>query len=735
MRLCTALSGALLLLLSGGRPSQAQTTPFTLLVTENGISATVPNNSTIPVNSSTGGGVTVTVKATYVGDVPATVAQPPSTLGSTEFSASIPGTLPVVLNQGDVLTMNVVFQPTSSLQATAQVTLLFTYPSTTSGTTTTVQGAIVLGFQGTSPQFTLTYVLQSTNNAVSLPSTGGTLLFPPTAINTTALANLDINNTGSGSGQITAITMPKGPAFKVQGLPPFPVTVGSNQTLPLTVSYTPTAVQTDMDQIQITYQAGNTVTVVLQGSGTSAAFTYSYILNGKSTSVSPNGTIPLPNTNVGDTSNLIVTVLNKGNATGTVNSVSISGPGFQFFGTLPLFPQTLQQGGTFSFSISFTPTTAGTVQGELVIGSDLFNLSGEGLGPTLAFSYISSAGTITLPPATAVVFSPAAVGQSEQLTFVVTNSGTLTAVISNIGISASTSPFGLSGLAPLPLSLAPGQSSKFTLTFTPATTGFSNGTLMLDTTSVALVGSGTAPPPLPSYTIQGPSGNASPLTQAPVSITLSNSYPLDLTGTLTLATSGDFGTDPTVQFDTSGRTVNFTIPANSTEADFANQGSQVLLQTGTVAETVTLTPAFATGAGGVNVTPASPTTLQFTIPSQAPVLLSVQATSQTSNSFILLVTGYATTRSLSGLTVTFTAAAGHSISSAPVPIDVSQAATVWFQSSASQAFGGQFLITIPFTLQGPNPPTGKTLLDSLASVAATVNNTLGTSNSLQTNVQ
>ena len=734
MRLRTALPAALLLLLAAGL-TQAQSIPFTILVTENGVSATVLNDTTISVNSPLGSGVTVDIKATYLGAAQATIAQPPQLIGSTDFKVTMDGTLPLVLNQGDSVTMHVVFQPTSTASAGSQLTLTFTQPSTSAtGGTTIVQGAIVLGFQGTTPQFTLSYVLQSVGNEVAL-APGGTLLFPGTAINTTALATLNVKNTGSGSGQVTAITFPKGPAFKLQGVPLPPVTVPAGQQLPITVLYTPTAVQTDMDQFQITYQSGNTVTVNLQGSGTSAAFTYSYIQGGMSTSVMPTGTIPLPDTNVGDTSSLIISVQNKGNATGTVNSVSISGQGFQFSGTLPVFPQTLKQGDTFTFSITFTPTVAGTAQGELVIGSDVFNLSGKGLGGKLAFSYISSAGTITLPPATAVVFPPIAVAQSEHVTFVVTNSGTQTATVSNIGIGESKSPFSVSGLAPLPLSLAPGQSSQFTVAFAPVTTGFSNGTLVLDTTNVSLIGSGTTPPPLPSYTIQGPSGNAAPLTQAPVTITLSSSYPLDLTGTLTLTTSGDFGTDSTVQFATGGRTVNFTIPANTTSADFASQGSQVLLQTGTVAETVTLTPAFATAAGSVDVTPSSPATLQFTIPSQAPVLLTLQTTGQTANSFTLVVTGYATTRALTSLNVTFTAAAGYNLSSAPVTVDLTQVAAAWFASSTSLTFGGQFQITIPFTLQGPNPPSGKTLLDSLASVSATVANGVGTSNSLQTPVR
>jgi hypothetical protein len=208
---------------------------------------------------------------------------------------------------------------------------------------------------------------------------------------------------------------------------------------------------------------------------------------------------------------------------------------------------------------------------------------------------------------------------------------------------------------------------------------------------------------------------------------------VDLNGTLTLTTSGNFGTDASVQFSTGGRTVNFVIPANTTSAHFAGQGSQIQLQTGTVAETVTLTPSFAT-TGGVNVTPSSPTTLQFTVASAVPAVLSLNISNQAASSFTLLVIGYSTTRSLTSVNVTFNPAPGYNLGTSQATIDVSQVASLWFQSTSSQSFGGQFQISIPFVLTGPTPAAGKTLLQAIASVSATVSNSVGSSNSLQVNV-
>jgi hypothetical protein len=280
--------------------------------------------------------------------------------------------------------------------------------------------------------------------------------------------------------------------------------------------------------------------------------------------------------------------------------------------------------------------------------------------------------------------------------------------------------------------LAAGQSTTIPITFKPAVVGPVTGTLLVNSSSVVLVGAGSAPPALPSYTLSGPSGDVAPATQAAISLNMSKSYPVDLTGVLTITTSGTFGTDPNVQFSSGGRTVDFTIPANSTSVDFAGQGSQILLQTGTVAETITLTPSFKT-TGGVDVTPAPPTTLQFTVPSSAPVITSIQPSGETASSFILQIVGYSTTRSLSSVSVTFNPAVGFSLGTSTYTADISQVSTLWFSGDTSQAFGGLFEISIPFNLTG-SVSTGRTLLQSIASVSATVTNSTGTSNSLQANL-
>ena len=711
----------------------AQQFPFQLLVTQGSTTIIVANGSSLSLNVPVGEILRLDVRATYTGSGKVTIAQSPQIFGFTAFTATLDGTVPLTLNQGEAVTFHIVYKPTSSAASTALFTLPFTetIPPVTGNTPTVIQNAISLGLTGTAPAFTLSYVLSTELNVIPI-APGGTLLFSPTLVNTTTRAQLNITNSGSGSGQITGLTL-TGAAYKLVGLPFLPNTLNAGTNLAIFVDYKPTAVGIDTGQIRVSFDSGSPITINLQGTGTASAFTYTLISGDAPTPLVPPGPLTLPDTKIGETSSVVVRVQNTGTANGTLNAPAIAGQGYSL-SDLPLFPQVLKPNDSFTFSVNFTPLQPGTQKGNLVIGSDLISLVAQGLGPQLKFSYVSEAGTINLGSTGQVVFPPIIVTQSEQVTFIVTNSGTIPASVSNVGIGEAKSPFSVSGLPHLPTTLDPGASFQFAIVFAPTTTGFSNGTLRIDTTVIGLVGSGDPPPPLPAYTIQGPSGNATPQTQSAVRLKLAAPYPVALVGTLTLTTSGNFVNDPAVQFSTGGRVVIFTIPANSVDANFAGQGPQVFLQTGTVASTIALTPVFLTQAGGVDVTPANAATLQFNVPSAAPTLLSVVPVGQTANGFVLNVTGFSTTRSLTTLTVQFTPAAGVNLQTSTVTIDVRSAASTWFQTTTSQGFGGLFTIAVPFTLQG-TPLAGQTLLQTIASVSATVANEAGTSSSLQAKFQ
>lgn len=746
---------AILGLVSAGAAS-AQNIDFLLLYSANGQTISFNNDTTVPLSADN---PQATITATYIGTSQATIAKgptdvPPWLIGSTEFTVTVPmtETFPLVLSPGQSLTFNITFRPTSPSPASATITIPYTEPNTAPGATMPISNAIVIPLLGTSPQISFAYAF-SNGNAIPIES-GGTIPFPAAPLNTPETARLDVINTGSGTAEITGITYPASTSpFQVSGAPLATPTVpaalpAGGTPIQLTITYTPTAVGTDTGQITFTFKDGTTDTINLSGSGVTSTLSYCTLSGTTCTPVQPNGTItfpPVPVSTGGNTpssSTVIVQVTNTGAATATINSVNVSPP-FALTST-QMFPITLAQGGTTSFTISYTPTQVGSCStnpsqcGTLVIGNAVFKLAGTGLGPQLTFSYTSGGATVSLGTNGEVVFPGIAVSQSEKLPFTITNSGTVATTVTLVTASP-TPPFSVPSLAPIPL--APGDSTTVPVTFAPVTVGPVTGSLAVNGVAIPLVGGGTAPPGLPSYTISGPSGTAMPATQAPVSLTLASPYPVDLQGVLTLTTSGTLGTDPAVQFSTGSsagnRTVDFVIPAGDTAANFAGQGSQIFVQTGTIAETVTLTPSFMT-SGGVDVTPSSPHTLQFTIAPAAPVLENLQianaAGSPTSASFQVVLTGYSTTRDLKTVNVTFTAASGFNLTTSTASVDVSGPSNVWFQSSASQSFGGLFLVTVPFTLKG-TAPTNQTLLDAIASVSATITNTVGTSNSEQSTLQ
>ncbi len=722
--------------------ASAQTIDFNLLaIPTNGNPATIPNGQTIDlVAPNVGGQTQVTIVATYTGNTQATIPAVPPPLGSTEITVSVPAgeTFPLVLTKNETLTFTVKYTAATANQVSAQITIPYTEPGTT---TPIINNSISLLIVGQAPAFTLSYVLGTDNNIVPI-APGGTIPFPPTQLNTTATAQLNITDTGSGPGTITGVSLLSGgPAFKLSGTPlfPYPLTPGSSAAnLPIGILYTPTAVQNDTGQIQITFQDGTTDLVNLSGSGATSSYSYTYLSGTTSTPVQPGGTITfqtVPVTTTGGTpatSKVIVTVTNKGNGNGTINSINTTGP-FAVSGALTT-PPVLKPGDSESFTITYTPTAVGPQTGALQVGNDTFTLTGTGGGSLLAFSYSSNGSSIPITGSNGVVFPAIAVGKTENVVFTVTNSGTVATTITLVTASP-TPPFSVPVLSPI--NLAAGQSTSFPITFAPTTVSPVSGSLSVNGTGVNLFAAGSAPPALPSYTFTGPSGNVAPASQQNVSLTLADSYPVDIDGVLTLTTSGNFGTDPAVQFSTGtaagNRTVDFVIPAGSTSADFAGQGSQILLQTGTVAETITLTPSFTT-SGGVDVTPASPSTLQFTVASLAPFLENLQITNETTSSFTLVIVGYSTIRSLGSLNVTFNPASGFNLATSTFTTDLSSVAGLWFQSAASQAFGGQFEVTLPVTLTG-SVGNGKTLLQAISSISATISNSVGTSSSLQANLQ
>jgi hypothetical protein len=174
-----------------------------------------------------------------------------------------------------------------------------------------------------------------------------------------------------------------------------------------------------------------------------------------------------------------------------------------------------------------------------------------------------------------------------------------------------------------------------------------------------------------------------------------------------------------VVFTTGGRTVSFQVPANTTQAVFT--GATPGVQTGTVSGTITLTLKLT--AAGIDVTPSSATPTTLHIAKSAPVIKSATVT-RTSAGFNLVVVGYATSREMVSAAVTFTPAAGVTLSSTSATVSLSTVFTTWYADATSAQYGSNFSLTMPFTI------TNATSTAPLASVSVVLTNAQGSSTSV-----
>lgn len=707
--------------------------PFHLTVQQTGLNpVTVANNSTITLlSSAVGRSVTVTVTVIYVGATQATISTDAQLIGPTSFSITHLTKLPLILQPNESFTVDLTFTATTSGTATAQLSIPYVEAAAAAGKPPT-GGNILLTFTGQSPQFTISYSLASNGNVIGLTD-GATIQFQSTPVNTSSLANVNITNVGGGPGVITSISL-TGAAFQTVSLPLLPIGVNPGGTLQFQIRYTPVSTGADQGTLKVTFADGSMVTVNLQGTSVTSNFTYTLVSGTDLIPLTPGQTIKLPDTKVGQSQTFTVQVQNTSQAAQTITLAVLSGTGFTFTNP-PVLPAQLAPGGTYSFSFTFTPTVPGTATATLRINSDLFTFTDVAIGPQLTYTYTVGSTVNTVAPAGTVSFGTVPVGQTTTVQFTVKNTGTAPATVSSIGVSGGasnpTSNVFSSVIPSLPVTLDPNASLTFSINFTPVTTGQATGTLVIDAAQFTLSGFGSNPPPLPSFQITGPTGTVKPFDQVTVGITLSQPYPLPLKGTLVVRASSDsFSNDPAVQFSTGGTTTTFTIPANQTQAVFANGATQLRLQTGTVSGTLTIIPTFATQAGSLDITPANVTPLTIVIPRLAPVLLTSQLGASTATGFSIAVTGYSTTRIVSKLDVQITPTAGTKFANNTFSIPVDQASALWFNNGASQTFGGQFTITIPFTLSSSDTAVLQTAFLKIGSVTVTATNDVGTSNAV-----
>jgi hypothetical protein len=377
------------------------------------------------------------------------------TANGAAYSVTPPNT-PMTLAPGQSTTATVNFAPKSagSSQGTISVSVLGDAAS----------ASVTMSGQGVTPG--------------SLSSSPGSLSFGSVTIGAASALTLSVTNNGGTAVSISQGSSSNG-AFTLSGIS-LPASVPANQSISMSVTFTPTAAGPVSGNLTLTSDAGNSpTTVALSGTGVASPGTLA---------TNPTS-LPFGNVQVGSSSSLSESVTNNGGTQVTISQAT-TGNGLFTIGGLTL-PAKIPAGKSLTFSVTFSPSSVGSASASLTLVSDASNspttigLSGTG----------TAVGQLSVTPAS-LNFGNVVVGANSSLTAGLKATGATVTVTSLSGTNAE---FTVSGLN-LPVSISAGQTASFTVTFTPQASGTAGTTLNFvsnasnSPTPLSVTGNGTPAP-------------------------------------------------------------------------------------------------------------------------------------------------------------------------------------------------------------------------------------------------
>src|SRR5712664_1635541 len=317
-----------------------------------------------------------------------------------------------------------------------------------------------------------------TGPQVQLAASQSPLDFGDVSTGTNKTKTITLINSGSASIRLSRAHV-SGSSFKVSGLS-LPLTLGPKQNTTFNVVFAPGRTGNITGSVSlVSNDARYATTIVLSGTGVQRHLW----VNPSSASFG--------NVGLGTHSAHTITLTNPGPASVTVYRAYASGSGFSMTGLR--FPLKLGPGQKTTISVVFAPVSTCSVTGRVSLVSNALNspttiaLSGTGAQP------LQPQLSVTPPSAS---FGNVGVGTRNTYAFTLTNSGSASVTVSQAHVSGS----GLSvGGLSMPLTLAPGQKTNFSVVFAPASTGNITGSVSLvsnalnSPTTIALSGIGVQP--------------------------------------------------------------------------------------------------------------------------------------------------------------------------------------------------------------------------------------------------
>jgi Abnormal spindle-like microcephaly-assoc'd, ASPM-SPD-2-Hydin len=395
---------------------------------------------------------------------------------SGSFTVTNAGTATVTIAQ---VTVNGVAFKESGLQGPAALSagqstsFIAQFVPATAGT---LSGAVSISYSGTSTPATASLSGTGVAATESISAAPSNVTFGNVNVGANSTQSITLTNTGNSSLTISNISV-SGQDIQTTGVTT-PMTLIAGQKTALGLTFSPRASENVSGNVTVTTAEGSTTSISVGGSGVQGALT-----------MTPSS-VNFGSVTVGSNGSQTIRLTNSGTAAVTISQVSVAGSAFADSGVS--LPISLAAGQSNSFTVQYSPKSAGATSGSISIvsnaaqGTSTIALSGTGIASTQTLSLSASS----------LSFGSVNDGSSSSKSVTVTNTGNANVSISQISLSGSA--FSLSA-AGTPVTLSPSQTVTFGVGFNPTSAGNASGSVSVVSNAtnspgtIALSGTGVAP--------------------------------------------------------------------------------------------------------------------------------------------------------------------------------------------------------------------------------------------------
>lgn len=397
----------------------------------------------------------------------------------------------------------------------------------------------------------------------------------------------------------------------------------------------------------------------------------------------------------GDSKIVRFRALNTGTASITITLLKVinnTGAGFSIVNSSST-PFVVAPGNAMDFFAGFSATDITSYSATLQVGTVSQTVTAILLATVVPAPTLSAAVPCTGPDANgSISFGRIPQGTQESCTLSILNPFPQALTVSPLTVGGAAFSTNVGSA----ITIAAGQSSSFTILFSPVNATAYSGTLTVGPRTYKLSGTGFSSP-LPSLVWSFDSTAISSGEQHTLSVQLSAPAPVAAAGTLTLAFTPSTNVvtdDATVQFvATSKRVASFQVAAGATALTI-NARPNIVFSTGTTAGTL----AFAIDPGIFGLSGSASTSLTTRL---GPIAMSSSGATSRANELDVVVAGFDNTYSIGVMSFAFVDRSGGPLTS--LSADFTTNFKAFYQG---QTAGSSFLMRVSFPVTGDASQVG-----------------------------